>query len=164
MKFEFYRYDATVNIAGSPLHQVNKDRVSAAEIAVLRGLHGSDAVLIHRIVGKFRADASRVRDHLLKTYGFGAVLRFIGNESATLPSEAPIVVIPESVRVSISRQFEADEDEEMIEDIDRPTKIGAAVGFDATAYEEGEAVEEDISPPVAVNGKPNAKAATPLSA
>lgn len=38
-------FDCTVRLDGSPLNEVNKTEVTAAEIAVLRALHGADAVI-----------------------------------------------------------------------------------------------------------------------
>lgn len=53
-------YDCTVRLEGSPLHEVKKTDVTAAEIIVLREIHGGmDAVIDIKPVGKGREKVAK---------------------------------------------------------------------------------------------------------
>lgn len=63
------RYDCTVNLGGSVLNQVSKLGVSAAEVIILRTLHGGDAVNRLVPIRNDKTPHAQERDRLDRLYG-----------------------------------------------------------------------------------------------
>lgn len=85
MKF----YDCTVRPAGSLLHEVPKQGLSAAEVVLLRSIHGDDGV-VHLKPSKVKGDLSDAaeRQRLSAVYGEKAVAKvFSATYGAALPQE-----------------------------------------------------------------------------
>ena len=62
-------YSCKVRLGGSVMHEVPKDEVTAAEVTILRYIHGDDAVLEIKPVGDIdRSDVAEL-DRLRETYG-----------------------------------------------------------------------------------------------
>lgn len=83
-------YDIKIRVAGSPLNEVNKAAVSAGEIAVLRALHGADAVdLLKDAKAPEGAPKSQtdLKTALAEKYGDGVLTATFGVQG-TLPTEA----------------------------------------------------------------------------
>jgi len=66
-------YDCKVLIGGSRMNEARKEGISAAEIVMLRHLHGDDSVLDITHVGTSDISDVEVRDMLSLTYGPGDV-------------------------------------------------------------------------------------------
>jgi len=110
-------YDCKVLVGGSRSNEVRKEGIPAAEIAMLRHIHGDDSVLELVHVGTSDISDAEVRDMLALTYGPGDVdttragpqiLRDVfGPPAVPLPSRvdgvepmgaAPKKIKPEKVR------------------------------------------------------------------
>lgn len=114
-------YSVKINLAGSLLNQVRKDHVTAAEIVLLRAVHGDDAVneITHtaNVNRSDRAERARLSKMYTKTSPKGTkrgaelVREFLGIESQALPDEVPEIALkPRAEDFSL-----ADEEEEVIE-------------------------------------------------
>lgn len=66
-------YDCKVLVGGSRNNEVRKRSVTAAEIVMLRYIHGDDSVIDLAHVGTSDISASKVREVLALTYGPGDV-------------------------------------------------------------------------------------------
>ena len=113
-------YSVKINLAGSLLNQVHKDRVSAAEIVLLRAIHGDDAVreIVHtaNVNRSDRAERARLAKRYTKTSpngvlrGDALVHRYLGVEAQPLPTE-----VPEPATAPKAEEFSVEvEDEEEI--------------------------------------------------
>lgn len=109
-------YSVKINLAGSLLNQVRKEHVTAAEIVLLRSVHGNDAVTeIKHVANVNRSDRAE-RARLAKLYtktspqgvkrGDALVREFLGLESTPLPDDPPVV----------ESAVKADEFETVVED------------------------------------------------
>jgi len=84
-------YKATIRPGGQVTHEVPRDNLTAAEVILLRHIHGDDAVL-HlgrtKTSTKFKRDAER--DRLVAAYGDKPVAAAFGSSfGAGLPEEVP---------------------------------------------------------------------------
>lgn len=61
-------YDCKLRLAGSVANEVAKSGISAAEIEILREIHGSDAVVDIKAVGELKRDSAAERAHLKRVY------------------------------------------------------------------------------------------------
>jgi hypothetical protein len=61
-------YDCKLRLAGSVTNEVPKMGVSAAEIEVLREIHGNDAVVDIKEIGDLKRDSAAERAHLKRLY------------------------------------------------------------------------------------------------
>jgi hypothetical protein len=87
-----YRYDATVRLAGSPLHEVQKENLSASEILILRAIHGDDAVVNIKWKTSDRTPHADERERLIQFYGEKAFEKVFGTGyNIRLPNELPDV-------------------------------------------------------------------------
>lgn len=124
-------YNARVRLGGAITNEVNKKRLTAAEIIVLQRIHGADAVQAIAEIGivQNRSDR-RERDRLLQTYPRGpsadgkrldgaAFLDSVFGVGQPLPKEY--------VAVPITEESEVEEAEEEITEIEtlsaKPTPI-----------------------------------------
>lgn len=64
-------YNCTVRLGGSLYNEVPKTGVTAAEILLLRILHGNDGVAGIEEAGKNAVGQAQERDRLVETYGAG---------------------------------------------------------------------------------------------
>lgn len=64
-------YSTKVRLGGSVMHEIRKDEVTAAEIAILRILHGNDAVLEIVQIGDAVRDDEEELDRLRAAYDEG---------------------------------------------------------------------------------------------
>lgn len=64
-------YNCKVRLHGSLYNEVNKEGVSAAEVTVLRVIHGHDAIADIVAAGKNDRDDDEEREHLQQVYGEG---------------------------------------------------------------------------------------------
>ncbi len=85
-------YSAFVRPGGSMLNEVPKVGLSAAEIVVLRGIHGNDAVIKIQWTGSDRRKHAAERDRLIGIYGEKAFEAMFGKSyDVKLPNELPDV-------------------------------------------------------------------------
>lgn len=88
-------FDCKVKLAGSNDNEVRREKVTAAEIIVLRDIHGEDSVV--EIVGRdpVAADSpearteSKERDKLAQMYGADRVANLFGATHNRLPDVVP---------------------------------------------------------------------------
>jgi hypothetical protein len=71
-------YDALVRIGGSPLHEIPKQDLTAAEIICLRAIHGDDAVVQIKARKMGNHSHRGERDRLKGVYGDALVARVFG--------------------------------------------------------------------------------------
>jgi len=87
-KMQFF--DFKLRIGGSPLYEVMKSKVSAAEMFILGELHGSDAILSRELVAVESFDDAELREELVARYK-GVALGQGGPEVvATLVDRKPL--------------------------------------------------------------------------
>jgi len=104
-------YSAMVRPGGSLLNEIPKIGLSAAEIVVLRGIHGNDAVIKLQWSGSDRRKHAAERDRLVGLYGEKAFANVFGTGySIKLPNELPDVPSEESADAS-SAEEDAEEQE-----------------------------------------------------
>jgi hypothetical protein len=72
-------YKCRVRLAGLTHHEVPKYGVTDKEVAVLRTIHGSDAVVGFKSDGETDRSDSQEYERLANTYGEQIVLRLFGN-------------------------------------------------------------------------------------
>lgn len=100
-------YSCKINLKGSLLNQVIKSEVTAAEIVLLRAIHGNDAVNDIRHTANVnrtdRAERARLAGRYTMTSPKGTkrgdelVREFLGIESQPLPQEPPAVEVAAAV-------------------------------------------------------------------
>lgn len=86
------QFDCKVRLAGSVSNEVRKELVTAAQIIVLRQIHGEDSVL--DIVGRKEVERrdDEERDRLAKEYGAAKVAELFGPVHNPLPKTVPGLV------------------------------------------------------------------------
>lgn len=77
-------YSCKVRLSGSLYNEVPKSSVTAAEITILKVLHGDDAVVDITEAGKNKTTQSEERERLITEYGAGLV----GKQLAKTPEAA----------------------------------------------------------------------------
>ena len=86
-------YDCKVNLGGEQANQVEMKGITAAEIMLLRSIHGSGGVEpIEAVVDRkmVKTDAQELRDRLIETYGFPAFASVFGSAyTVTFPDTIP---------------------------------------------------------------------------
>lgn len=86
-------YTATIKLRADANMEVLKTGLSAAEILVLRAVHGDEAVRVHPgSEREAKVDAAEVRDFLARKYGDEIVAKTFGPSHARLPEELPDMV------------------------------------------------------------------------
>jgi hypothetical protein len=126
-------YNATVRLGGSISNEVNVEKITAAEIAVLQRIHGADAVQKIVEVGsvKGRSDAKE-RARLATAYpkgmsadnktpleGHSFIASIFGVSGVALPTEYVPPVIDETEEVESSTEEEI----EVLETLEKPIAI-----------------------------------------
>jgi hypothetical protein len=87
-------YDATVRPAGQITHEVPKVGLSAAEVVILRSIHGDDGV-VHLRPSKSARPAGDERARLIAVYGEKVVGKVFGSTyGSALPQEVPADWMP----------------------------------------------------------------------
>jgi hypothetical protein len=86
------QFDCKVRLAGSVGNEVRKELVTAAQIIILRHIHGEDSVL--DIVGRpeVKRGDTEERDRLAKEYGALKVAELFGPVHNPLPKTVPGLV------------------------------------------------------------------------
>lgn len=84
-------YNCKVRLGGSVSNEVPKANASAAEIIVLRHLHGAEAVIDIDLVSDAKVAHQAVRDDLAKVYGEAVVEELFGPAHRDLPIKLPQV-------------------------------------------------------------------------
>ena len=82
-------YSCKVRLGGSLYNEVLKSEVTAAEIHILRALHGNDAVIDVKEIGKNKISQPEERDRLTLEYGAGLAA---ARQLRELPDQAVIGV------------------------------------------------------------------------
>jgi hypothetical protein len=104
-------YSAFVRPGGSLLNEIPKIGLSAAEIVVLRGIHGNDSVIKIQWTGSDRRKHAAERDRLVALYGEKAFANVFGTGySIKLPNELPDVPTDESAEVAAEEEAEEDKE------------------------------------------------------
>lgn len=80
-------YDCVVRLAGELNNEVPKVGVTAAEVYILRSIHGSDAVVRIEPRGMDRRDHKTERDRLAQRYGEARLVELFGMAHNKLPVE-----------------------------------------------------------------------------
>jgi hypothetical protein len=93
-----HRYNVKVRIGGSVMNEVRKDKISAAEVMILRKLHGDDSVIdIHELEND-RSSHEQEREHLKRVYGVSRMTenrtrlnftQMFGPDHVELPARLP---------------------------------------------------------------------------
>lgn len=65
---KFVTYNCKVRLEGSPLNEVPKEGITAAEIEMYRGIHGSDAVVSIKPVGEVKRSDLAERRRVKSTF------------------------------------------------------------------------------------------------
>lgn len=81
-------YKAKVRCSGEVKDEVRKKDMTAAEVRLLRAIHGDDAVLEVTETGTVERTESEERERLAKIYGEANVLRLFG---------APVVAVTDEI-------------------------------------------------------------------
>jgi hypothetical protein len=123
-----YRYSAKIRIGGSVLNEVRKTNMSAAEVILLRRLHGADALAELKETGSDKAPHAEERQRLVKIYCNGESERrtkinfeqIFGPEHLELPNRLPEfikgnVATPEIK--ALPPEVDVPEDEVSLEDL-----------------------------------------------
>lgn len=90
-------YSIKVRLGGNVMNEIRKDEVTAAEIAILRILHGNDAVLEIAAIGDAARDDEEELDRLRAIYddGLGAIEP---RGSVTVDRLFGMAPLPDSIR------------------------------------------------------------------
>lgn len=123
-------YSAKIQLAASKLNEVLRFNLSAAEIALLRVLHGQESILDVKHTGNVnRADASE-RNRLAAIYsyrdqngaldGHNLVLKYLGAPGVPLPQE---VEFPQEVDENDEPEEIKAVDAEVIEPLQEPVAV-----------------------------------------
>lgn len=80
-------YNCSVNVGGSVQTRVPKFSISAAEIIVLRQIHGHDAVIKIKPTTTDNGPHSKIRAHIESVYGAKRVTQIFGVAGTRLPTE-----------------------------------------------------------------------------
>lgn len=92
-----YRYAAKIRIGGSVMNEIRKDNMSAAEVIILRQLHGNDAVLEIKETKDNAEDKDEREDLRIKYVGANTSVertridfnRMFGPDHVPLPKRLP---------------------------------------------------------------------------
>lgn len=93
-------YSAKIRLQSSPMNEVLKSGLSAAEVVLLTAIHGEDAVVdvaLEDGVRNVSPDDAAERERLTEIYE-GYVAKAFGPGNTPLPREVPGVAKPEKVR------------------------------------------------------------------
>lgn len=115
MKF----YSGKLRLAGSVQNEVPKKDMSAAEVILLRHLHGDDAVVISKHEGDRRRSSNDERDRLIDLYGEKIVTEIFGPYFRELPPEVEDIEEQEEIIPTPkkrARKAKATEDSDGAED------------------------------------------------
>lgn len=82
-------YDAKVRLNGKIQNEVPKTSITAAELLVLRAIHGDDAVVDLKIAGDEPKSHDDERDRLGRLYGDKVVRELFGASHQELPRRLP---------------------------------------------------------------------------
>lgn len=92
-------YSAKIRLGGSLQNEVRRESLTAAEIGVLRAIHGDDAVLeIEAVSGSSDLNDAGERARLTAVYGEKVVKETLGTSVHQLPKELPDVAKPRKSR------------------------------------------------------------------
>ena len=107
-------YSCKVRLSGNVNNEVRKPEVSAAEVLVLRQLHGADAVLEVKRVRMEHAPHAKERDRLNRVYGAKIITQLFGAAHNDLP-----------VRVADLDETDGDEAPAPKRPVGRPSRAAA---------------------------------------
>lgn len=115
-------YDCIVRLAGDITNEVPKTDATAAEIIVLRHIHGGDAVIGIKKRHMDKRPHSVERDRLSLRYGFGITEHLFGATHNKLPVE-----LNKDTEEQFAKQIEADEHRKALEEQAFGERVDAAV-------------------------------------
>lgn len=108
-------YTATVRLRGSAMNEVQKEDVTAAEVIMLKRIHGEDALVNIRPTRMDKRNHKEERARLSEVYGARKVEELFGNEiiGAKLPVKLDgIADIPSDTDDDLDDESEETEPEE----------------------------------------------------
>jgi hypothetical protein len=82
-------YNCKVRLHANPNDEVRRNKVTAAEIRVLRKMHGEDAVVEITEVAEVERSQDQERDRLERAYGVKAVTALFGVPIVKIDAELP---------------------------------------------------------------------------
>lgn len=82
-------YSAKVRLYGEVKDEVQRVNVTAAEVRVLRSIHGEDAVVSVEPTGNVDRSDSQERDRLSRVYGEKVIAKMFGVPVAEISTELP---------------------------------------------------------------------------
>lgn len=95
-------YDCKVRLAGNVINEVRKEKVSAAEVIIMRAIHGDDAVIEIAEVGEDKRSDAEERDRLAAALYDGEVIaKVFGISAIPLPQEVPGVASAKKVQPAV---------------------------------------------------------------
>lgn len=88
-------YDCKLRLGGNVVNEVRKEKVSAAEVIIMRAIHGDDAVIEIVEVGEDKRSDAEERDRLAAAlYDAEMLSKVFGISAIPLPQEVPGVASP----------------------------------------------------------------------
>jgi hypothetical protein len=91
-------YDCKVRLGGNVVNEVRKDKVTAAEVILMRAIHGDDAVIEIVEVGEDKRSDAEERERLAAALYDGEMLgKVFGISAIPLPREVPGVAAAKKV-------------------------------------------------------------------
>lgn len=85
-----FRYSAKIRLSGSVLNEVIKENMSAAEVMILRRLHGNDALIGLQEVTSDKTPHEQELEYLKKTYCSSSQNRTKINFEQMFPEHIPL--------------------------------------------------------------------------
>lgn len=95
-------YECKLRLAGNPLDEVRRYDVTAAEITLLKDIHGADALAEVKESGTVERDADQERDRLEQVYGERRVVKVFGVPKPRIEDEIVSTVEAPELDVDLS--------------------------------------------------------------